>query len=77
MELRTRVQPAKTASASEIDGREGLKAGSVGMSWLNSLAFEAAPSVIPALRLSARAHTGAIPTDQSVLITPLVALAYR
>lgn len=55
-----RVQPAKTASASAIEGRDGSKDGVDGISCVNSLALAALPSVIPLFRLRALLHSDAI-----------------
>ena len=53
------VQPARTANASEMEGREGLRAPAVGMSWVRSRALELAPSVIPSFKLKLRPHSWA------------------
>lgn len=60
------VQPARTAKASEIEGREVLRAPEVGMSWLRSRALELPPSFIPAFKLRLRPHSEATLT-QSLL----------
>ena len=53
------MQPANTASASEIEGRSGSRAVVVGMSWVRSREMAPYPSVIPAFKLNPRPHSEA------------------
>lgn len=53
------MQPANTASASEIEGRSGSRAVVVGMSWVRSREMAPFPSVIPAFKLNPRPHSEA------------------
>ena len=40
-----------------MEGREGLRAGEVGMSWVRSRAILASPSKMPLFKLMALAHS--------------------
>ena len=56
-EERISVPPAKTAKASEIEGREGSRLVEVGMSWERSRAFAPFPFTIPAFKLRPFPHS--------------------
>ena len=60
---RRMVLPARTARASEMEGREGSRAGVVGMSWVRRRALEDAASLIPSPKLMAEAHSDATSTQ--------------
>lgn len=68
-----RVHPDKTARASAIDGKPGLRVFDVGISCVNRRALLAFPSLIPASSDKARPHSVAT-LLQSVLINPSGAL---
>ena len=70
---RSRVQPASTASASEMDGLDISSLFDVGISWVSRRALDACPSVIPAFKLKAVPHTDATLTQSGTHI-PLGAL---
>ncbi len=59
----TSVPPAKTARASEIEGREGSRAAEVGISWVNSLALALVPFTIPSFKLMLNPHSEATSTQ--------------
>ena len=54
------VQPARTASASEIDGKDIPSVSDVGINWVKRRAFDALPSVIPAFNSEAMDTQSAI-----------------
>ena len=68
-----RVPPARMVSASEIEGRDGLRDGDVGMSWVRRRALAELPSVMPSLRDMEVAHREAT-SFQSLSYMPLGAL---
>ncbi len=65
----TSVEPAKTANASEMEGREGLRAPEVGMSWLRSRALELSPLLIPSFKLRLKPHSVATSVQSLFRIT--------
>ena len=66
------MEPVGIARPSAIDGRDGLREGSVGVIWVNRRALLASSSLTPPLRLVDTAHCAAT-SRQSWFVTPLVA----
>ena len=56
-EERTSVSPAKTARASEIEGRERSRVLEVGISWASSRALALFEFTIPAFKLRLKPHS--------------------